>query len=97
MAILEISSSNPSIANMRVIIAAPLTPFELKPTSLLATKIPIGTKNNPPIAGVGFLLEGETGFPVLRKWWILKLSATGANKNPASADKTADIKKGRVK
>jgi hypothetical protein len=82
---------------MRVIIAAPLTPFELEPTSLLATKIPIGTKNNPPIAGVGFLLEGETDSPLLRKCWIFKLSATGANRNPASADKTADIKKGRVK
>uniref|UniRef100_A0A0A9GCI5 Uncharacterized protein n=1 Tax=Arundo donax TaxID=35708 RepID=A0A0A9GCI5_ARUDO len=93
MASLEISSSNPTNANMRVIMAAPFTPLELEPTSLLATKIPTGTKNNPPIAVVGTLLDRETDFPLLRKWWTFKLSATGANRNPASADRTADIKK----
>lgn len=50
----EISSSNPTIANMRVIIVAPFTPLELELTCLLATKIPMGMKNSPPIAGVGF-------------------------------------------
>ena len=91
------SSNNPISANASVANAAPLTGMELFPAMPLATAMPIGTKNMPPIVGTLFLRERLIGPCFLSIFCILMLSAIGTNKHPAHADIAVDSEKGCVR